>query len=325
MNIPDLSKWLACLCACLMTAAAWAQQGYPNRAVQVIVPFAPGGAIDIGVRIVGPSLSARLGQPVVVLNRPGGGATIGMNAVAKSAPDGYTLGAASFAFAANPFILGDKMPYDSVKDLEPVTMIARTPMLMLVNTQMPAKSVAEFIRYAKARPGELNYGSVGIASSGHLITALFESLAGIRMTHVPFTTGPLPPLVANQIQLQFGPVPSSISFVKSGKLVAIGVSSPAPDPGLPDVPPISQTVPGFEAYEWVGLVAPAGTPREIIGRVHQDLVRTLAEPEVKSRIEAAGLQPVGSTPEELGAFIRKEMATWGKVARQALASEAKER
>jgi len=319
------SKWLAGLGACLVAAAASGQPSWPNRPIQVVVPFAPGGSIDIGIRVIAPSLSTRLGQQIVVMNRPGGGATIGMNVVAKAAPDGYTLGAASFAFAANPFVLGDKMPYDSLKDLEPVTMVGRTPMIMLVNAQMPAKSVAEFISYVKARPGELNYGSVGIASSGHLITALFESMAGVRMTHVPFTTGPLGPLVANQIQLQFSPIPSALGFVKSGKLFVIGITSLTPDPAMPGVAPVSETVPGFEAYEWIGLVAPAGTPKDIVSRLQQEVAKTLEEPEVKNRLLGGGMQTVGGTPEEMGAFIRKEMSVWSKVAKQALATEAKER
>jgi tripartite-type tricarboxylate transporter receptor subunit TctC len=307
-------------CFCLPVAPSAAQQAYPSQPVQIVVPFAPGGSIDITYRTIAPSLSKRLGQQVVVVNRPGGGATIGMNGVAKAAPDGHTLGAASFAFAANPGVLGDKMPYDSLKDFAPVTMVARSHMLMLVNPKTPVNTVQEFINYAKARPGELNFGSVGIASSGHLISELFASRAGLKMIHVPFTKGPLGPLAQGQIQLQFGPIPSAIGWVKDGRLRAIGVTSTEPDPTVPGVPPVAATVPGFEAYEWPGLVAPAGTPREIIDQIQREVALTVAEPEVKARFATLGSLSVGNSPEEFAAFIRKEMALWDKVARSVAAS-----
>jgi len=316
MSAVPLRRWFLSLgCACLVAGPAGAQQAYPSKPVQIVVPFGPAGSVDITVRIIAPSLQARLGEPVVILNRPGGGTTIGMNVVAAAAPDGHTLGAASFAFAVNPYVL-ERLPYDTLKDFEPVTMVARSAAVMVVNPSLPVKTVTEFISYAAARPGELNYGSVGVASSGHLITSLFETLTGIKMTHVPFTgSSPLPPLVAGQIQLQFSPIPTALPFIRSGKLVALGVTSLQRDPTLPEVPPIAETVKGFEAYEWPSLVAPAGTPREIINRLHQEVVKVLAEPDVKTRLLAAGSIPAGMPPQEFGAFIRKEMAAWEKVAR----------
>ncbi|MFM9970911.1 MAG: tripartite tricarboxylate transporter substrate binding protein [Burkholderiales bacterium] len=294
-------------------------QSYPNKPVQIVVPFAPGGSIDITFRTIGPGLGDRLGQPIIVMNRPGGAATIGMGVVAKSAPDGYTFGAASLAFAANPPFLGDKMPFDTEKDLVPVTQVAKSALAFLVNAEVPARSISEFIALAKAKPGVLNYGSVGVASSGHLVTSLFEQLAGVSMTHVPYTQGPLPALVANQIQLQLGPIPSSMPFIKAGKLFALGVSSLTADPSLPGVPPVANTVPGFEASEWPGLVAPAGTPAAIISRVQQEVARVIADPEVRKRLTDIGSVPVGSTPAEFGSFIKKELATWAKVATVILA------
>ncbi|OGA04788.1 MAG: hypothetical protein A3H35_09635, partial [Betaproteobacteria bacterium RIFCSPLOWO2_02_FULL_62_17] len=272
--------------------------------------------------VIGPGLSERLGQPVVVLNRPGGAATIGMAVVAKSAPDGYTFGAASLAFAANPLFMAGKMPFDTEKDLVPVTQVAKSALAFLVNAQVPARSVKEFIELAKSKPGVLNYGSVGIASSGHLATALFASLSGVKMTHVPYTTGPLPALVANQIQLQLGPIPSSMPFIKAGKLFALGVTSLTPDPSLPGVPTVAESVPGFEVSEWPGIVAPAGTPGSIISRVQQEVVNVLAAPDVRKRLADLGSEPVGSTPEKFGKHIRKELGIWAKVAAEVLANPA---
>lgn len=313
------SAGLALLATCTVMGGNALAQSYPTKPVQLIIPFAPGGSIDITFRAIGPGLSERLGQPMVVLNRPGGAATIGMREVAKAAPDGYTLGAASLAFAANPPFMVGKMPFDTEKDLVPVTQVARSALAFLVNAEVPARTVRDFIALAKSKPGVLNYGSVGMASSGHLATALFESLADIKMTHVPYTTGPLPALVANQIQLQLGPIPSSMPFIKAGKLFPLGVTSLTPDPSLPGVPTVAETVPGFEVSEWPGIVAPAGTPGAVINRIQQDVARVLADPEVRKRLAAVGSEPVGSTPEEFGRFIRKELTTWAKVAAYVLA------
>jgi tripartite-type tricarboxylate transporter receptor subunit TctC len=293
-----------------------AQQSYPSRPIEIVVPFAAGGSIDITLRVIGPHLAKRLGQSVVILNKPGAGATLGMAYVARSAPDGYTLGAASFAFAANSAVL-DKVSYDVIKDFEPVTMVARSPMVLLVNPKSPATTVQGFIDWVKSKPpGELNYGSVGVASSGHLITELFLSRAGIKMTHVPYSTGPLPALAQGDIHLQFSPIPTAMSWVKDGRLRAIAITSLEPDPNVPELPPVSATLPGFDTYEWPSLVAPAGTPRAIIDRVQQEIAQIVAEPEVKERLATLGSQGVGNTPEQFGAHIKKEIALWGGVVRQ---------
>ena len=293
-----------------------AQQSYPSRPIEIVVPFAAGGSIDITLRVIGPHLAKRLGQSVVILNKPGAGATLGMAYVARSAPDGYTLGAASFAFAANSAVL-DKVSYDVIKDFEPVTMVARSPMVLLVNPKSPATTVQGFIDWVKSKPpGELNYGSVGVASSGHLITELFLSRAGIKMTHVPYSTGPLPALAQGDIHLQFRPIPTAMSWVKDGRLRAIAITSLEPDPNVPELPPVSATLPGFDTYEWPSLVAPAGTPRAIIDRVQQEIAQIVAEPEVKERLATLGSQGVGNTPEQFGAHIKKEIALWGGVVRQ---------
>lgn len=299
---------------CLLAGPAAAQQPYPSRPIEIVVPFNPAGAISITFRLLAPSLSKRLGQPVVVVNKPGGGATLGMYQVAQAAPDGYTLGAASFAFAANAFLI-DNMPYDPLKDFEPITMVASSPTLVLVNPKAPVTNMQEFINWAKSKPPEaLNFGSGGIASSGHLIAELIMSRAGIRMTHIPYTTGAYGPLFQGEIDFLIGPIPSAMPWVSDGRLRAIAVTSLNPDPSVPGVPPVSRTLPGFDAYEWPGLVAPARTPRAIIDRLQREVALTIVEPEVKKQLANLGSQPAGSTPEEFGAFIRSEMAIWKEIA-----------
>jgi tripartite-type tricarboxylate transporter receptor subunit TctC len=184
-----------------------------------------------------------------------------------------------------------------------------------VNPSSPAKTVQEFIDWVKSKPGQLNYGSVGVGSSGHMMTELFLKRAGLKMTHVPFTSGPLPPLAQNQIQLQFGPIPSTIPWVKDGRLRAIGVTSKDPDPTVPDLPTVSKTIPGFETFEWPGLVAPAGTPKEVIDKLQREVAAVLTEPEVKKKLAELGSTPVGDKPEEFAAFIKKEIATWDEIGR----------
>lgn len=289
---------------------------WPTRPIQIIVPFAAGGSIDITMRTIAPSLGKRLGQSVVVVNKPGGGATIGMNEVKTAKPDGYTLGAASFAFAANPVVL-QHIPYDAEKDFEPVTQVASSPMIMLVNPKTPVKTVKEFIAWVKSKPpGSLNYGSVGVGSSGHLMTELFMARTGLKMAHVPFTHGPLGPLARGQTQLQIGPIPSCLPWVKDGRLRVIGVTSLKPDPSVPGVEPVSKTVPGFDTFEWPGLVAPKGTPKAIIDKIQKAVAATVQEPDVKNRLAKLGSQPVGSTPEQFRAFIKEQVDTWAKLGTQ---------
>jgi tripartite-type tricarboxylate transporter receptor subunit TctC len=307
---------LAGFCLSIGAAGAAAAADYPSRPIQIIVPFEPSGSIDVTFRIVAPELAKRLGQSVVIVNRPGAGGTIGLNEVVKAPPDGYTLGAASFAFAANPAVL-ENVPYNPLTDFEPITMVARSAMLVMVNPKEPVKTLKEFIDWVKSQPpNSLNYGSVGIGSSGHLITALFLSRAGLQMQHVPFTNGPLGPLAQGTTQLQIGPIPSSIPWVRDGRLRALAVTSLKADSTVPDLPPVADTLPGFDTYEWPGLIAPKGTPRAIIDRIQKEIVAVDAEPEVKERLANVGSQPVGDTPEEFRAHIAKETATWADLAKQ---------
>ena len=298
---------------CLIAEPSAAQQPYPSRPIEIIVPFAAGGAVDATFRIVGPSLSKRLGQSVILVNKPGAGATIGMSAVARATPDGYTLGAASFAFAANSAVL-KSLAYDPLKDFAPVTMVARSPAVLVVNPKTPARTVQEFIDWVKSKPpGELNYGSVGLASSGHLMTALFLSRAGLKMTHIPYPAAPIAAVAQGDIHLQFSNIPQAAPWMSDGRLRAIGVTSLEPDPNVPELTPVSRTLPGFETYEWPGLVAPAETPRSIIDRLQREIAMIVAEPDIKARLAMLGLQAVASTPEQFGAHIKKESALWASV------------
>lgn len=304
----------ACIFNCffLMIMPAVAQQPYPTRPISIIIPFAPAGSIDITFRAIAPSLWKRLGQQVLIINKPGGGASIGMNQVAKAAPDGYTLGAASFSFAANPSLIKN-LPYDPLKDFEPIAIVARSPMLLLVNPNSPVKTVQEFIDWVKVTPGELNFTSAGFGSSGHLMGELFLARAGLEMVHVPFTQNGFSPLAQGHVQFLIGPVPSSMSWLQDGRLRALAVTSSAPNPSVPGVPPLSDTMPGLEMFEWPSLVAPAGTPHAVVDRVQQAVALTVAEPEQQKVFATFGTQPVGSSPEELRSLIVEQIALWADV------------
>jgi tripartite-type tricarboxylate transporter receptor subunit TctC len=299
----------------LMTGPSFAQDKFPSRPIEIVVPFAPGGSIDITFRTIAPSLSKRLGQQVLVVNKAGGGATIGMNQVAKAAPDGYTLGAASFSFAVNPSLQAN-LPYDSIKDFTPVTMVSRSPMLVLTNPQSPAKNMKEFIEWVKASPGKYNFSSVGVGSSGHMFAELLAARTGMKMTHVPYTKNGFAPVATNQVQMLIGPIPSSMSWIKDGRLRALAVTSDKPDPSLPDVPPLKDTVPGLDLFEWPSLVAPAGTPKAIVDKIQKAVAETVQEPEVKERLAALGSQPVADSPEELATFIKTQIALWKDITTQ---------
>lgn len=319
MNITTHRLLSALLSVWFVHAGASVAQSYPTRPIRIIVPFAVGGSTDVVFRILAPRLSEGLGQQVVVDNRPGGAATIGMDMAAKSPPDGHTLGVANLSFGANPFMLS-KMPFDTEKDLAPVSLVTLVPMVLSVHPSVPARSVRELIALAKAKPGSLNYGSAGNASANHLATELFKYSTGINLVHVPYKGGgpAVISIVSGETAILFATIPSSIQHFKSGKLVGLGVSTAKRDPTLPDVPTVAEAgVPGYEVQEWQGVMAPAGTPGAIIKRLHQEIVKTLALPDVKERIAGVGAHAVGSTPEELAAFIKKEFATWAKVIKTA--------
>ena len=305
----------ALLSVAFIHAGSAAAQNYPNRSIRMIIPFAAGGANDVVFRMLTPPLSEHLGQQVVIDNRPGGGATIGMDLVAKAAPDGYTLGVANVSLGVNPFIMR-KLPYDTEKDFVPVSLVATVTMVLLVHPSVPVRTVKEFIALAKAKPGALNYASGGNASSGHLACELFMHRTGIKMLHIPYKGGGPSVIssVSGETAINFTSVPASVQHLRSGRLVGLGVSSRARDPALPDVPSIAEAgVPGYEFYDWQGVVAPAGTPAAVIARLHQEIVKSLGDPELRKRIAGVGARTVGGTPEDLAALIRKEFATWSVV------------
>ncbi len=303
----------------IMGADFVAAQNYPTRAIRVIVPFAPGGATDAVLRMLAPRLSENLGQQVIVDNRPGGASTIGMDIVAKSQPDGYTLGVANLSFGINPNLFR-KLPYDTNKDFAPVSLITIVPLVLSVHPSVPVRSVKELIAFAKARPGKLNYSSSGNASATQMATELFRSMSGIDIVHVPYTGGgpALIAVISGQVSIYAGSIPALLPHFKSGRLVGLGITTAKRDPAIPDIPTIAEAaLPGYESREWQGIVVPAATPGAIVSRLHQELVKALAAPELKERFASVGAYAVGSTPEEFAAHIQKEIATMAKVIKEA--------
>jgi tripartite-type tricarboxylate transporter receptor subunit TctC len=307
-----------------MSALAWAafahagpamSQDYPNRPIRIVVPFAAGGSTDAVIRIVAQQVAETIGGSIVIDNRPGGAATIGMNQVAQSAPDGYTLGAANISFGVNASLL-KKLPYDTQKDFVPVGFVARVPLVLAVHPSVPARTVKELIALAKAKPDSLTYASAGYGSGSHLSMELFGYLAGTKMVNVPYNGGG--PQVAGalggQITALFATIPAAQQHFQSGKLIPLGVTTAQRDPRLPEVPTVAEAgVPGYEMGDWVGVVAPAGTPAAVVARLNREIDKALALGDVKAKIEAIGTQVVGGTPEALAAHIGQEIVKWRKV------------
>jgi tripartite-type tricarboxylate transporter receptor subunit TctC len=286
--------------------------------VRLVVPFTPGGSTDILARAVGQKLSESWGQPVVVDNRPGAGGIIGMETVAKAAPDGYTLVMGHIGtLAANP-ALYKTLPYDPVKDFAPVTLIARVPNVLVVGPAVPSRSVAELIALAKAKPGKLDYGSGGNGSAAHLATEYFKLKAGVDLQHIPYkgTAPALQDLLGGQIALMITGLPPVLPHVKAGKLRILGVASAQRLRQFPEIPTIAESgVPGFEATQWYGILAPAATPKEIVAKLNREFVKALRDPAVGEKLAGEGADPVGDTPGEFAAFIASEIDLWGKVIR----------
>ncbi len=304
--------------ASLVYAGSVCAQNYPVKPIRIIVPYAPGGSTDVVMRILAPRLTEILGQQAVVENRPGGSSTIGLDIAAKSAPDGYTLGVANLTFGANPSLI-KKMPFDTEKDLLPVSLVSIVTLVLTVHPSVPARTVKQLIALAKMKPGSLNYGSAGNASANHLATERFNYMTGTKMVHIPYKGGgpAVISVVSGETAILMATIPSSIQHFQSGRLIPLGVSSLQRNAALPAIPSIAEAgVPGYEAIEWNGVVVPAGTPAAVISRLHQALAKSLSIPEVKERILSLGADPVGSSPEEFAAFIKKELATWSKVIKE---------
>jgi tripartite-type tricarboxylate transporter receptor subunit TctC len=307
------------LLAAVTGSSAYAQNpagSYPNKPVRIVVTFTPSGATDVIARIVGQKLSEAWGQQVIIDNRPGAGGAIGTELVAKSPPDGYTLVLSSFGpMAIAPFVYS-KLGYDPIKDLAPITLAATSWYFMVVTPSSKATSLKEFIALAKAKPGEITFSSSGNASPTHLAGALFQSAAGINLTHVPYKgAGPgIAAVVAGEIQMAIESPTPIVSQVKAGKLRALGVARPDRSPILPDVPTMSEAgLPGFQVGSWYGFHAPAGTPKAIIDKLHADMVKVMNTPEVRERFAAVGSDTTTNTPAQYGAFVQTELKRWGAV------------
>jgi tripartite-type tricarboxylate transporter receptor subunit TctC len=304
----------AALAALAFHAAA---QQWPSKPIRIVVPYPPGGAVDSYTRIIQQPLAEALGTTVVIENKAGASAMLGSDLVAKSPPDGYTLLAGNITALAINVGVYPKMTYDPAADFAPIVRTVDVDYAFVVHPSVPAKTVAEFVAYARANPGKLSYGSAGAGSLPQLAAELLKNRAGLDILHVPYKGGGplLTDLLGGQIQVAFGDQANLMPHVATGKLRALAVSSPKRSRNYPDLPALAETLPGFEAVAWQGVVAPSGTPAEVVGRLNQAFNKVLAIPEVRRRLAEGGLEAVGGTPDELGRLIRSEVAKWSKVVR----------
>jgi len=312
-----LNKLVMITLAVLAAMGGTALAQYPNKPIRLVVTFPSGGAPDILSRII--SEKSQLGQSVVVDNKPGAGGNIGAEIVAKAPADGYTVVMGTVGTHSINGALYSKMPYDMVKDFAPVTLIASTPNLLVVNPALPVKNVQELIAYGKANPGKLSFGSPGIGTSIHVSGELMKSMTGIEMTHVPYKGRQfaIPDLLGGQIQLMFDNMPSALPLAKEGKLRALGQTGAKRSPSAPDVPTVAeQGLPGFEATSWFAMFAPAGTPKDIVTKLNAEVQRIFKLPEVIEKMKTLGLDPILGGPEELGKYQQQEITKWAKVVKE---------
>jgi tripartite-type tricarboxylate transporter receptor subunit TctC len=292
---------------------------YPTKPIRFIVPYTPGGNTDVLARMIALKLTEAWGQQVIIDNRPGAAGTLGVDMAAKAPPDGYTIVMASFGNILVGPALYKNLPYDPVKDLTPVILVAEPPGILVAHPSVPARSVKELIALAKARPGTLTYGSAGAGASNHLYGELFGAMAGVTLVHVPYK-GSAPgvnDLLGGQINLMFAPFPPVTQHIKSGRLRALGVTSLARSPLLPEVPSIAESgIPGYEAVGWFAVLGPAGMPRAVVGALNREIARILALPEVRTNLAADGAEPAGGTPEQLAQSIKRNVAKWSQLVRQ---------
>ena len=310
---------LIVLCVIAAAPAVTLAQTYPSRPIRIIAQFQPGTSTDILARVVAQKLTESWGQQVVVDNRPGAGAVIGTEIGARAAPDGYTLTmGVSSAFGINP-TLYSKLPYDAVRDFAPISNIALTPQTLVASPSFTAKTVKELVAAAKAKAGGLNYASLGGGSTSHLTMEMFKSAAGIQLAHVPYKGSPAAhaDVMTGQVPIMFDAIPAVLPHVKSGKLRGLGIGTLKRSPFLPELPTIAESgYPGFEAVGWIGIVAPAKTPEAVLDKLNAEIVRMLQQPDVKQRLDALAFTPVGGTRTEFAAFIKSEIAKWGKAVRE---------
>ncbi|MGZ5091673.1 MAG: tripartite tricarboxylate transporter substrate binding protein [Burkholderiales bacterium] len=305
---------------CAANSIVWSAESYPVKAVRLVVPFAAGGSTDLLARNVAQGLNESWKQPVIVDNRPGGAGIVGSDHVAKSAPDGYTLLLGTVSTHAAAATLYTKLPYDPQRSFSPITEIAYIPQLLSVHPSIPVKSVKELVSLAKARPGALDYGTAGSGSASHMAMELFNSMANIKLVHIPYKgTGPaLTDLLGGHLSLMFDVIMTSLPHVQSGKLRSLGLSGIKRSPLLPDVQTVAESgYPGYEALVWFGLFAPAGTPPEIVRRIQEDMVRALNTPKMRELMASQGLEVTASTPAEFNTRVASEIAKWRTVIQQA--------
>jgi tripartite-type tricarboxylate transporter receptor subunit TctC len=310
-----LPRALAALAVMLACAGGALAQGWPNRPIRMIVPYTPGGYTDLMARLVGQKISEALGQPIIFENKPGANAIIGTDVVAKAAPDGYTFGTVIAAHAVNA-TLNPKLPYDTLKDFSYVSLMSVAPLIMIAHPSLPANNVAELIALAKAKPGELNFASSGVGAAAHLTMEMFKSRTGIDMVHIPYkgTAGALQDVIGGRINVMFDVVGPLMPQVRSGLAKSIVVTAKERIPAASDVPTMAeQGVPDFISGTWAGIIAPAGTPKEIVDRVAAEAAKALADPALKDKLVEQGIVAVGSTPEEFRSFVAEEIGRWRKV------------
>jgi tripartite-type tricarboxylate transporter receptor subunit TctC len=318
--VSTLRRQLCTIALIAALPAAASAQTYPTKPIRIIIPFAAGGVTDVVIRTIAPKLGEALGQPIIVDNRGGAGGTIGTALGAKSAPDGYTLIAPAASHTTTPGLY-QNLPFDVIKDFAPITQVVVVPFMLVVHPSVPATNVKELLAHARANPNTLNFGSAGNGSSNHLAGELLKSMGGVEMVHVPYKgSGPaMNDLLAGHLSFMFDTINTSIGHVRAGTLRALAIGSQKPSRALPEVPTVADAadLPGFEAVTWTGLLAPAGTPPEIITRLNQEVVKVLQIPEIQQKLSAQGAEPVGSSPQEFDAYIRSEIAKWNKVIKDA--------
>jgi tripartite-type tricarboxylate transporter receptor subunit TctC len=304
------------ICTAALLAGASALAAYPDKPIRLLMPYPAGGSIDTAGRAVAQKLADQFGQQIVIDNRTGSGGTIGTETGARAAPDGYTLvmgGTGTLALSPH---LQRNLPYDPVRDFAPVTMLIASPYVLVVHPSVPANSVKELIALAKARPGQINYGSGGNGSAPHFAAEMFNAAAGVKLVHIPYkgSTPAVIDLIGGQVQVMFTGIPSVLAYIKSNRLRAIGVTGKTRTASLPDLPTVIESgVPGYEVSPWFGVLVPAKTPSAIVSTLNREIVKILRSPAMLERFETEGVDPVGDTPEHFAAYIKEELVKWGKV------------
>jgi tripartite-type tricarboxylate transporter receptor subunit TctC len=317
-HMPSRMSALIAGAALVTLTSPAAAQSFPSRPVRIIVPLAAGGPGDVLARAVGQKLSESLGQPVVIDNRPGANTNVGAEVVVKAAPDGHTLLATASTLTINPSLYAS-LPYDPIRDFAPVTLIATTPLMLVAHPSLPVRSVKELIALAKAKPSQLLYGSAGNGSTLHLAGEMFNTLAGVKLMHVPYkgVTGAFSDLLGGQISLMFPGTPIALPQAQAGKLRALGTTGSRRTPAAPELPTIAEAgVPGYEVSVWYGILAPAGTPPAIVNRLHTEVSRIVQLPDIKERWAVLGAEPVSNAPDQFAAFLKADLGKWAKVVRE---------